>query len=295
MKILVTGGTGFIGYNLINSLLNYNSSLDVTALGTSNELILNPSVKYLNYLNYNYKSLDYFDIVFHQAANNDTQLNNKTIMLNDNYYHPCKLFDFLYKKGCRKFIYASSCAVYGNAKLPYHENDKDLKPLTFYGFSKKMFDDFAMSFYEDASVIGLRYSNVYGFNEHHKSKRASMIFQIINKIKNNEDIVLFKDGTQKRDWVFINDIVSLNILAVNLLGHEILNCGSGVATSFNDLIEIIGKYFNWQGKVSYIENNIDSTYQSHTCCDINKIKHLFNWIPTPLEEGIKKTIMNLNS
>lgn len=294
MKVLITGATGFIGYNLLKRLSNYK--LDVIAIGTSNELdVQQYCTKFYDYKNFNYKSLnEAFDIVFHQAANNDTQLKNKSIMLYDNYYYPCMLFDFLYKKGCRKFIYASSCAVYGNAPVPYKE-ESNLNPLTYYGISKKLFDAFASSFYEDANVVGLRYSNVYGSNEKHKNKRASMIYQIIQKIKNNEDVILFEDGNQKRDWIYVDDVVDLNIKSVDLQGNYILNCGSGESTSFNKLVEIIKSYYpSWTGKLSYIKNNIKDTYQNLTCCDITKSKEFFNFNPTSIEEGIKKTITSLN-
>lgn len=288
MNVLLTGATGFIGNSIFNYIKKYN--FNIIAIGTKNELTVD-NCKFIDYKNFDIKSIsEKIDIVFHQAANNDTQLNDKNKMLNDNYYGPCRLFDHLYNLGCRKFIYASSCAVYGNAEVPYLEENKKIKPLTYYGLSKKMFDDFAMNFKDDASVIGLRYSNVYGHNEFHKNKRASMIFQIINKIKNNLNIELFKDGNQKRDWIHIDDIVKINIECASLHCKEIINCGSGEAVSFNEIIKIVNNYFDWNGYVNFIDNNISDTYQNLTCCNIEKLKNLLNIIPKNVEIGIDQTI-----
>ena len=247
--------------------------------------------QFFDYKNFDYKNFNQkIDICFHQAANNETQLNDKKTMLHDNYYYPCKFFDHLYNNGCRKFIYASSCAVYGNATTPYLEDNLDLIPLTYYGLSKKMFDDFAMNFYEDASVVGLRYSNVYGPNELHKKNRASMVYQLISKVKNNENIALFKDGNQERDWIHIDDVVQANLKAVSLDSKIIINCGSGVSTSFNDVLSIIQTHFDWKGKLNYIDNLIQDTYQNKTCCDNSRLVNLLEINPTDIESGIAKTI-----
>lgn len=288
MNILITGASGFIGNSILQYIKNYN--YNIFALGTQNELAVD-GCTFIDYENFDFKHFnEKIDIVFHQAANNDTQSNDKNKMLLNNYYEPCRLFDHLYNNGCRKFIYASSCAVYGNAEVPYLEKNINITPLTYYGVSKKMFDDFAMNFKEDVSVIGLRYSNVYGSNEFHKNKRASMIFQIINKIKNNLNINLFKNGEQKRDWIHIDDIVKINIECVSLNCKEIINCGSGIAVSFNEIVKIVEKHFNWTGTVNFIDNDIDKTYQSLTCCNINKLKELLNITPKNVELGVEETI-----
>jgi ADP-L-glycero-D-manno-heptose 6-epimerase len=289
LNILITGASGFIGNSIFNYIKKYN--FNVTCIGTKNEQLIS-NCQFFDYKTFDYKTFnEKIDIVFHQAANNETQLNDKKTMLYDNYYYPCKFFNHLYNNGCRKFIYASSCAVYGNATTPYSENNTNLKPLTYYGLSKKMFDDFAMNFYEDATVVGLRYSNVYGPNEGHKKNRASMIYQIINKIKNNSNVVLFKDGTQQRDWIHIDDVVKANLQCVSLDDcKEIINCGSGASVSFNDIIKIVSKHYNWTGKIEYIDNKIQKTYQDNTCCDNSKLISLLEFIPENVEIGIDKTI-----
>lgn len=288
MNILITGASGFIGSSIVNQIKKYNFNL--ICIGTKNEQIVS-GCKFFDYKTFDYKTLnDQIDVVFHQAANNETQLNDKKVMLYDNYYYPCKLFNHLYNNGCRKFIYASSCAVYGNAPVPYKEDDSNLKPLTYYGLSKKLFDEFAMNFNEDASVVGLRYSNVYGPNESHKKNRASMIYQIIDKIKNNKDLTLFKDGSQERDWIHIDDVVKANLQAFSLNSKEIINCGSGTSVSFNSLVDMIKQYYDWNGKINYIDNPIQETYQNITCCDNEKFLNLLEFTPATVDVGIDKTI-----
>lgn len=288
MNILITGASGFIGSSIFNYIKKYN--FNVICIGTKNEQIVS-DCQFFDYKTFDYKAFnDKIDIVFHQAANNETQLNDKKTMLHDNYYYPCKLFSHLYGNGCRRFIYASSCAVYGNASIPYKEDNLNLKPLTYYGLSKKLFDEFAMNFNEDASVIGLRYSNVYGPNEGHKKNRASMIYQIIDKIRNNKDLFLFRDGNQERDWIHIDDVVKANLQAVSLNSKEIINCGSGISVSFNNLVDIIKKYYNWDGNVNYVDNPIQETYQNVTCCDNKKFLNLLEFLPVSVDVGIDKTI-----
>lgn len=296
MNIFVTGGTGFIG-NAIVQCLSKNANNKIFVLGTNNELKLPVNCFYYDYKNFNVNNFlikNKIDILYHQAANNNTQDKNKKQMLFDNYYYFCDFFDKFYENGCKKYIYASSCAVYGNSKSPYVENSTELNPLTYYGLSKKLFDQFAMNFYSDASVVGLRYSNVYGFNESHKSHRASMIYQMINNLKKNKNQKLFKDGSQSRDWVFIDDVVLANLLALNYSGTAIFNCGSGISTSFLEIFNFLKEELNSNSEIEFISNDIESTYQNFTCCNIDLIKSALGFQPKfSIWNGMKKVISNL--
>jgi len=119
------------------------------------------------------------DVCFHLAANNDTTCNDLSLMLKDNVEQPILMFEKLLKKNdCENFIVASSCAVYGKKNNILSEN-MILEPCNVYGKSKKIFEEFCLDFQNKAKVVCLRYSNVYGFGEEHKGKRASMVSQII--------------------------------------------------------------------------------------------------------------------
>lgn len=295
-RILITGGTGFVGSNLVKAL---SPSNEVLVIGNDVEQKLPDSIEIINthFNGINWDKLKNIDVVFHQAANNDTQSLNKSEMDRANYWSAIELFNRLYENGCRRFVYASSTAVYGNSPVPYQEHTTPLDPLTPYAKSKADFDQFAMIFgrTKDCSVVGLRYCNIYGPGECHKSKRSSMIRQIALKMINNESPKLFKMGEQKRDWVYVDDVVQLNLLAMNYSSYGIFNCASGEAYSFNQIVRIINKELDKNVTTCFIENPIGATFQNLTLCDISKAKFFLGYKPKyNLELGIRSYLSHLN-
>ena len=197
------------------------------------------------------------DVVYHLAANNDTLDQDQLEMWKANVYSPIKLFHRCLKSGCKRFVYASSTAVYGNSPAPYIEAETLLEPLNVYGKSKAAFESFATEFAEehDVNVVGLRFCNVFGPGEWHKGHRASMIYQIIKQmLDKNPRPKLFEDGNQKRDWIYVKDIVRGIILAGEYEGSGIFNCGSGTATSYNDLVHFINESLGTDYQPGYIKN-----------------------------------------
>tara|TARA_Y100000034_G_scaffold135726_1_gene208803 strand:+ start:738 stop:1670 length:933 start_codon:yes stop_codon:yes gene_type:complete len=307
MKILITGATGFIGSNILKALVKENHEITVIA-STHTEHPIPPvhKVCYLGLEGLNWKEAYGKDVIIHQAANNDTQFQDQGEMYRANVFGPIRLFHQAFKGGCRKFIYASSTAVYGNQPAPYTEDTTLPKPLTIYGETKEKFDHFAMGFAEEngVDVIGFRYCNVYGPGESHKGPRASMIYQLIHQLIKMPPATLkgcatlFKDGEQKRDWIYVDDVVSANMKALHSEGISgVFNCGTGVATSFNRLVEIIKEACPSQADfmdVRYIENPYEKTYQTHTECDITKMREELNFSPHfDIELGIKAYLKRL--
>ena len=146
------------------------------------------------------------------------------------------LFEYVATHGCKNIVYASSTAVYGATPAPYVE-DNGLEPLNPYGVSKLMLDQKATAFaaaHPEIKVVGLRYCNVYGPRESHKGARASMIYQLAQQMKKGNPRI-FKAGEQKRDYIYVKDVVRANMLALEAKESCIVNCGSGTATTFNDL------------------------------------------------------------
>jgi ADP-L-glycero-D-manno-heptose 6-epimerase len=214
-------------------------------------------------------------------------------MIESNVIKPSLMFQKLLEKGCHKFVYASSCSVYGNQPSPYLEDKTKIECLNCYAESKYLFEVFAKSFSElrKVSCIGLRYSNVYGSNENHKGKRASMISQIINKIKNKETVQLFKYGEQKRDWVFVQDVVSANILALNHNHSDIFNVGSGQGVSFNEIIQIISHRLNKEISIDYVDCEFLGRYQNNTCVNLQKSKLILGYQPKyNIELGMRELL-----
>ena len=294
MKILVTGGTGFIGSNLVKKLIEHGHN--VTALGVKTEEEIPESVNFLHIGFNEIKDLRQ-DCIFHLAANNNTLDNNKKEMFRNNVYDPICLFNSLYENGCKKFVYASSTAVYGNSKAPYTE-ESAVGPLNVYAESKFAFEQFANNFAKnkEVSVIGLRYCNVYGMGEHHKKKRSSMVYQIYNKIIKSEPITLFKFGEQKRDWCYIDDVVEANVKCLKLNQNEIFNIASGSSTSFIEIVEIISSKLQKKYEIEYIDCKFYDKFQNNTECDIQKAKKYLNWNPRfDIKSGIEDYVEKLTS
>lgn len=295
MKILVTGGTGFIGSNLVKTLVD--DGHEVTVIGHRAEQKL-PKVKRFiecSFEGINWTQVCNKDVCFHLAAINDTTIpfstTNQSEMWRANVHGPIKLFMELAKSGCKQFVYASSTAVYGNSEPPYVEEVTPVAPLNLYAESKAAFDNFAMKFAEDynVNVVGLRYCNVYGPGEEHKGPRSSMIYQLLKQISSGKAPKLFKEGTQKRDWVFVQDVVEANLCAAFYKGRDIFNIGSGTATSFNDVVKAICDELNVDVEIEYIDNPYADQYQEFTLCDISKARRKLSWIPCfSLEKGIKE-------
>lgn len=286
MNILVTGATGFIGSQIVKKLID--NGHNVIGLGKKSENKLDiPVLKKIDQLNQN------LDVVFHQAANNNTLETNENFIVNQNLNYTITLFNKCLELGCRKFVYASSCAVYGKNKPPFYEDKTKISPLNPYAYSKLLTEKFATEFGAENNVttIGLRYSNVYGRQEKFKNKRASMIYQIIQKAKNNQTIKLFKPGNQKRDWIHVDDVTNANLKLLQYHKSNIFNVGAGHATSFNELIHIISRQLKQTLKIKYVDCPFESQFQSYTKCSIEKIKNETKWKP---KISIKKGIAQLS-
>lgn len=287
-KILVTGGTGFVGSHLVRALLDAGHHVLIT--GTQGEQTSECGIVGYQLVDLDWSKLEALDATFHLAANNDTLDLDYDRQVKANWDEPTRMFFKLQERGCKNFVYASSCAVYGDSPAPYIEGVTKPKPLNPYGTSKAMFDENAMEFSKTSKVkiVGLRYSNVYGPGEEHKGRRSSMIHQILSKIRANESVSLFKYGEQQRDWVYIKDVIAMNLAALEYKDSGIFNCGSGEARSFNDIVGIMNNLLNKNVVPTYIDNPCQDRYQNHTQCCMEKAAKLMNFKPSwKLEDGLK--------
>ena len=291
--ILLTGGSGFIGSNIIEKFNSQGISDIVVAdeLDASLKLenlynkriidIIDKNVLFDNISKYN------FDTVIHMGACTDTTEKDSKKMLQNNFDFSKKLF-----KHCTnynlKFIYASSASVYGDGSLGFSE-DIDLNsvtPLNLYAFSKLLFDRFVevQKSYPD-NWCGLRFFNCYGPNEFHKGKMASMVYRAYLQIKKDGKVYLFKDnndnslnGEQKRDFVYVKDVADVIMHLYNMpkFLNGIYNLGSGIANSFNNIAKAVFTAMNLKVDIEYINMpaSIQSKYQSFTKADINKLRNI---------------------
>ncbi len=301
MRFLVTGGTGFIGGNLTREFLARGAdfvSPEAHSVQPKAEVFVTgqeaghvpKSAYYLgaDFANLDWKKLGALDAVFHEAAINDTTVTDRALMFKVNFEDSKKLFESAVAHGVKKIIYASSTAVYGNLPTPYRE-DGPIEPLNVYAESKAAQDEFAMELAAarpDILIVGLRYCNVYGPGEGLKGKRATMIWQIAKQMKSGNPKI-FKFGEQKRDYIYVKDAVRANVLALNAKESAIVNCGSGRATSFNDIIAILNSVLGIARTAEYIENPYAAHYQSHTECDMSLAKEKLGFVPEfDIERGI---------
>ena len=302
--IIVTGAAGFIGSNIVKRL-NLMGFEDLILLDDKKnfpepEKFLN--LKYKEYRHYrDLKNLDNINYIFHEGACSDTMEYNKEFMMDVNFEYSKEIFSIA-KSNKAKFIYASSASVYG-----LNENSEEISsneaPLNIYAESKLLFDQYIMS--QDYPAVGLRYFNVYGLGEENKGKMASMAYKMNQEYIKSKKISLFKgtgsygNGEQKRDFIFIEDVVSINMFFMKGSFHDIYNVGTGEAKSFNEIANNIFKYYNDRNRnFNYIDmpDYLIPKYQNFTQANINKLRNAgYTYEFFDLSEGIKNYLNDLNT
>lgn len=301
MKIVITGGAGFIGSRLALFLQENNEVLIIDKM-RSEERFSNGNLQsfghFKNLLDFkgelfvgdicqelSLQKIKAFkpDVIFHQAAISDTTATNQNTVLQSNLN---SFYDFieLAINLNAKLIYASSAAVYGDAPSPQKVGLSEA-PKNPYAFSKLMMDKVAAKYYDKAHIVGLRYFNVYGEGEFFKDKTASMVLQFGLQMLGGQNPRLFV-GSDKiyRDFVYVKDVVSANLAALDAK-CGVYNVGSFKARAFQDIVDILQKELGTNYTYEYIPNPYAKAYQYHTEAGANE--H-FNYTPKfSLEEGIK--------
>ncbi|WP_022671075.1 ADP-glyceromanno-heptose 6-epimerase [Hippea alviniae] len=280
--IVVTGGAGFIGSNIVKGL-NEKGIDDILIVdnltNSAKHLNLNP-LKFVDFVDKEefLERLNEFDIelIFHQGACSDTLEGNGKYMIKNNYDYSKALLHYATDKKIR-FIYASSASVYGLGKNGFEEKRENEYPLNVYAFSKFMFDNYVrrVGFDKAAQIVGLRYFNVYGPNEHHKGKMASVVYHFHNQILYDETVKLFEGSENfKRDFIFVDDVVKVNLFFMeNPSKSGIFNVGTGKAESFLKIAQIMSQLYS-NVRIEYIEfpEELKKKYQTYTCADLKNLR-----------------------
>jgi len=290
MKCLVTGGAGFIGYNLALELEKQGYEVIVVDnLLTGNKNNLNGfKGKFIKQdVSENFEIEDKFKVIFHQASITDPRHPNDEETYNKN-IQGFKNIIKLAQKNNSKLIYASTASLYGNGHVPMKE-DQEKEILSAYGKSKLEMDKIAVSLFDRMHIVGLRYFNVFGPREAYKGRPASMIYHLGKQIRAGKTPRLFKWGEQKRDHIYVKDAVDATIKSINAKKSCIVNVGTGIATTFNDLIEILNEVLGKALKPEYFDMPYDpKTYQKDTQADTTKAEKFLNFkAKWSLKEGIK--------
>jgi ADP-L-glycero-D-manno-heptose 6-epimerase len=299
MKVLVTGGAGFIGSNIVKILerkgvkvlvLDDFSHADYKNLDDSKADIICADIIDGEI----FKKLPKVDGVIHEAAITDTTLADDEKMMAVNYTGSKNILNFCLKNKIR-LTYASSAGVYGEAKPPSKEDQK-LTPHNMYAYSKCTFDSLARKYMKQKAtppIIGLRYFNVYGPLEYHKGSSASMIYQLYLQMKENKHPRVFKYGEQKRDFIYVKDVAAISVKAFESEKSAILNVGTGKARSFNDIISVLNKVLKKDLKPDYFDNPYKDKYQNYTQADATLLKKtLKTEAKFSLESGITDYVRN---
>lgn len=327
--IIVTGGAGFIGANLVKGL-NTAGRHDILVVDNLEQTEKVKNIACLDIADFMDKrdfldqlsdrgSFPKIDAIFHQGACSDTMVSDGRYVMANNFDYSKRLLEYCGRESV-PLIYASSAAVYGTNQR-FAENDGNEAPLNAYAYSKHLFDIYVRQRWDrmTCQVVGLRYFNVYGPMEAHKGRMASMAFHFFNQFQSTRQVRLFRgtdgvaDGEQRRDFVSVADVVAANL---HFLKHPessgIFNIGTGVSRSFNDLaMSVINACLQAKGQtplgldgakrrgyIHYFDMPValEGKYQNFTEADLSHLRaggfdHHFK----TLEEGVADYVNDLSS
>ncbi len=314
MKV-VTGGAGFIGSNIVRGL-NQRGHTDILVVDD-----LTDGKKFKNLVGCDF--VDYMDkedfiqrirqnesfpesisVIFHEGACSATTEWNGKFMMEVNYQYSKDLLHYCLNNQIQ-FIYASSAATYGN-NTTFIEDEQYEAPINVYGYSKYLFDQYVRRQLKTArsQIVGMRYFNVYGPHEEHKGSMASVAFHHYQQLHDTNKVKLFKgsdgygDGEQRRDFIYVSDVVDVNLW---MYDHPevsgIFNVGSGRSQPFNDVANAVIHFFN-KGKIEYIPfpEHLKGHYQSFTEANIDSLRAVgYKQAFKTVEQGVKEYLQYLTA
>ncbi len=298
MKVLVTGGAGFIGSHIVDKLIDNNYEVVVVDnLSTGNINNINPTAKFYNLdiLHPDFETVfieEHPYIVIHHAAQIDiqTSLKNPAFDAEVNILGTIRLLDYCTKYKVQKIIYASSAAVYGDPRYLGVDEKHPVAPISFYGVSKHTPEHYIKVFCHltNMSYTILRYANVYGPRQDPKGE-GGVVSIFTDKLLNNQAPVIFGDGEQTRDFIYVKDIATANLQALKRGNNEIMNISCNTQTTVNKLFSAMQKIVGKGTKPVFKDPRPGDII--HSYLDNTKAKKLLEWNPKfDLHEGLKETI-----
>lgn len=292
-RIVVTGAAGFIGRNVVAELnaRGYDDLLLVDLLGTDDkwkhllglryEDILSPE-SFLELVQDD--ALGDVESVIHLGACSATTERNADYLLDNNYRYTRALCEWCLEHDTR-FVYASSAATYGNGELGYTDDPAvtpNLRPLNMYGYSKHMFDLWALKHDLFDKIVGLKYFNVFGPYEDNKGDMRSVVSKSYGQIKSSGKVQLFKsyrpeyaDGEQMRDFIYVKDAVAVTLhFALSKGAGGLFNCGTGQARTWKDLVLAVYAAMDVKPEIEFIPmpEHLRGKYQYFTEADVSRLR-----------------------
>ena len=316
--IIVTGAAGFIGSAFVWQLntMGIENIIVSDKLRTEDKWLNLAKRKYYDWVDkddlfdYLETTTEKITAIIHMGACSATTERDADFLMKNNYEYTKKLWDYAVKKDA-VFIYASSAATYGDGELGYDDEidldgHNELRPLNKYGYSKKIFDVWALKQKETPKKwFGLKYFNVYGPQEYHKGRMASMVFHAFNQYNAEKEVKLFKshkegykDGYQLRDFVYIKDVTNVMYFLLNEENAPsgIYNLGTGGARAFYELAKLTVEAAAGDiNNIKFVDmpEDLRGKYQYFTEAKMNKLKTAgYKDGFTSLEDGVKDYVQN---
>ncbi len=320
MAVLVTGAAGFIGSRLVRGLnaIGIDDVVAVDNLAHADKFRNLEGCEIADYLDQAELAGALEDLagsveaVFHQGACSDTMETDGRYMMENNYRYSVRLLEWCQEEAV-PFIYASSASVYG-AGPQFVEERRHERPLNIYAYSKFLFDQYVRRLLPQATaqVAGLRYFNVYGPNEAHKGRMASVAYHAFRQLRSEGRVKLFVgsdgygNGEQRRDFVHVDDAVAVNLWMLQAGTSGIFNCGTGRAQTFNDVAAAVinavrgsgasAAELAAEGLIEYVPfpPALEGKYQSYTQADLARLRAAgYNGRFRSVEEGVAAYVRDL--